>query len=299
MRELRLVLVLVFFLVLPSCDDSPSQPATTTTTTPPAPAAPASVSLGVQQTDASASAHLIAGTPQVGRVASFTFTWENLGGSPASVTDVQFQARHAGGRNVTRNIELAENNSVLPNDRLVFSYDYFYQADQGAANLNLQDFRATSNWTDSANSVNGSASIDFTAANNNFVGPDTRPCMAGSNTLCLQNDRFQVTVDWQNASGQTGVGTVGDTTDDQGELWFFDSSNIDLVVQVLNRCDFNGHYWVFAAATTDVTFDIQIVDTQTGFGRSYGNPFQGVVPPAIQDTEAFATCPGPIPVPVP
>ena len=63
-----------------------------------------------------------------------------------------------------------------------------------------------------------------------------------------------------------------------------------MLVQVLNGCQDNGHYWVFYGATTNVAFDITVTDTQSGETKAYSNPL-GQASPAITDTAAFATCP--------
>ena len=63
-------------------------------------------------------------------------------------------------------------------------------------------------------------------------------------------------------------------------------------VKVLDACDnqaFNS-WWVFAAAATNVGYTLRVTDTQTGQTRTWGNPL-GNDAAAIQDTNAFATCP--------
>ena len=49
-------------------------------------------------------------------------------------------------------------------------------------------------------------------------------------------------------------------------------------------------FWVFFAATTNVAFQVQVTDTQTGLVKPYSNP-QGMVALPVADTQAFATCP--------
>ena len=62
------------------------------------------------------------------------------------------------------------------------------------------------------------------------------------------------------------------------------------MVKVLDGCGVNGHYWVFAAATTNVEYTLRVEDTATGHVRRYENPL-GVSSPAVTDTMAFAGCP--------
>ena len=74
--------------------------------------------------------------------------------------------------------------------------------------------------------------------------------------------------------------------ENSGLLWFFDPDNWELLVKVLDGCAVNGHFWVFAAATTDVGTTLTVTDTVTGAIRTYGNPLGQAAAP-IQDTQAF------------
>ncbi len=122
-------------------------------------------------------------------------------------------------------------------------------------------------------------------------GVCTAACCPDANTLCLNGGRFKVTVDWRNFEGQDGVASVVPScSDDSGLLWFFESDNWEMLIKVLNGCGFNDHYWVFAAATTDVEYTLTVEDTQTGEIWSRTNPL-GNASPAITDVGAFATCP--------
>lgn len=113
-------------------------------------------------------------------------------------------------------------------------------------------------------------------------------CESGQ-TLCLQGGRFQVQVDWR--AGPSGRGqVVPGATDDSGLFWFFSPNNWEILIKVLDGCGINGHYWVFAAATTDVEYTIRVTDTANGTVKTYFNPL-GRSAPAITDSEAFATCP--------
>ena len=114
------------------------------------------------------------------------------------------------------------------------------------------------------------------------------PCVADSHTLCLNQDRFKVTLTWKINTGQTGVATqVAVPSDDSGLLWFFEDDNWEMLVKVLNGCGSNNHYWVFFVAATDVEYTLTVVDTQTGQVRVYHNPL-GTPSPLVTDTSAFA-----------
>jgi len=117
----------------------------------------------------------------------------------------------------------------------------------------------------------------------------TTPCIEGDTTLCLNDGRFQVEIDWRSPTDQ-GVGMAERLTTDTGYFWFFGQENVEMVIKVLEACGINGHYWVFAGGLTDVEVDITVTDTDTGLVRSYHNPSDTPFQP-IQDIEAFATCP--------
>lgn len=79
-------------------------------------------------------------------------------------------------------------------------------------------------------------------------------------------------------------------TDDSGYLWFFQSTNIEAVVKVLDACGFNQRFWVYAGGLTNVQVTMTITDTMNGTVKTYTNP-QGKAFQPIQDSSAFATCP--------
>lgn len=115
-------------------------------------------------------------------------------------------------------------------------------------------------------------------------------CTADSDTMCLNQERFRVEVDWADFQGNTGTGQVVPFgTDDSGLFWFFNADNWEMLVKVLDGCDVNGKFWVFAAATTNVEYNLKVTDTLTGATKRYDNPL-GESSPAITDTGAFTTC---------
>lgn len=110
-------------------------------------------------------------------------------------------------------------------------------------------------------------------------------------TLCLDNNRFQVTANWTKNTGESGVGTRVKLTDESGYFWFFDPNNVEMVVKVLNGCALNGAYWVFAAGLTNVQVDWLVTDTLTGATFVGTNP-QGMAFVPVQETRAFpSSCP--------
>lgn len=102
---------------------------------------------------------------------------------------------------------------------------------------------------------------------------NTEACVATETTLCLQEGRFRVTVAWQDlVNGTSGVGKVLPGTDESGFFWFFNSSNLELVVKVVDGRDLNDAFWFFYGALSDVAYQIDVEDLDTGQSRRYENP---------------------------
>lgn len=108
--------------------------------------------------------------------------------------------------------------------------------------------------------------------------------------LALHGGRFHVEATFRDPrTGITGIAESRALTNDTGLLWFFDSSNVELVVKVLDGCGVNDHFWFFAAGLTDLEVNITVHDTTTGSLKQYRNPPRTAFLP-IQDTRAF-DCP--------
>ncbi|MEO8430232.1 MAG: PPC domain-containing protein [Acidobacteriota bacterium] len=113
-------------------------------------------------------------------------------------------------------------------------------------------------------------------------------CVPNATSMCL-NSRFRVSANWQTTTA-SGAGTPIQLTSDTGYFWFFSSSNVEIVVKVLNGCGLNSRYWTFAGGLTNVLVNLTVTDTQTGAVRTYSNPQNQAFLP-IQDTSSFSTCP--------
>jgi hypothetical protein len=114
-------------------------------------------------------------------------------------------------------------------------------------------------------------------------------CVASETAMCLNNNRFKVSARWRTPDGTEGDAKVFKLTPDTGYLWFFNASNVETVVKVLDACGFNQRFWVFAGGLTNVQVTLTVEDTETGQIRTYTNPQNTAFRP-IQDTSAFATC---------
>ncbi|MEO8504798.1 MAG: cellulase family glycosylhydrolase, partial [Acidobacteriota bacterium] len=92
----------------------------------------------------------------------------------------------------------------------------------------------------------------------------TVACVAGYNTLCLQGGRFSVSVTYHDHSGGGGDAHAVPATNESGQFWFFDPTNIELVLKVLDGRRVNGKWWVLWGALSDVEYDVTVTDTTNG-----------------------------------
>lgn len=112
-------------------------------------------------------------------------------------------------------------------------------------------------------------------------------CVGDAVTRCLRDSRFAVEVDWKGPDGPGGDAQVVHVgTNDSALFSFFNRTNWEILLKVLDGCSVNGNFWLFAASTTDLGFAIRVTDTVTGLSRAYSNE-PGVAAPAVADTEAF------------
>ena len=115
-------------------------------------------------------------------------------------------------------------------------------------------------------------------------------CLESTDTLCLDQGRFEAQVTFTDHEGQGFVGQSVKESDDSGMFWFLGPNNLEILIKVLNACTFNQRFWVFFAATTDVGLEVTVVDKQANLTKVYTKD-PGPPAPAVTDTDAFATCP--------
>lgn len=111
----------------------------------------------------------------------------------------------------------------------------------------------------------------------------TASCVPGPTDLCISG-RFRVSLNWK-AQGNQGAGQAVPLTTDTGYFWFFQATNVEVVIKVLDGRPLNGHFWVFYGALTDVEYQITVVDTQTGRQKVYKNPAGKMA--SVGDTSAL------------
>ncbi len=112
----------------------------------------------------------------------------------------------------------------------------------------------------------------------------------------MNGGRFKVEVGWRVPSqGTSGSGRAVTLTGDTGQFWFFSANNIELVIKVVDGRGFNGQFWVFYGALSDVEYTIQVTDTATGNAKTFVNPSGHLA--SVADTSGFDTASTPTPTP--
>jgi len=119
-------------------------------------------------------------------------------------------------------------------------------------------------------------------------GPGVQ-CEDGGYNICLWNSRFFVEVDWSTSDGNSGKGTAIPLTSDSGYFWFFENSNVELLVKIKDGCAVNEYFWFFWGAMTDVQYTINVIDMETGAAKRIEG-LQGVQYSG-NDIHAFACTP--------
>jgi len=99
-----------------------------------------------------------------------------------------------------------------------------------------------------------------------------------------------VSATYRVAGGEPEVARAVRGTDAAGFFWFFDSSNLELAVKLLDGCVPFGTWWFYAAGLTDLEVELRVEDTTTGEVRTYASPAGTPFAP-VHDTAAFASCP--------
>lgn len=127
---------------------------------------------------------------------------------------------------------------------------------------------------------------DSSPSNQSTITTLDQPPACADPVLCFAGNRFKVEAHWQTRDGAAGNATVVRLTSDSGYLWFFASSNVEVVFKVLDACAVNGNYWFFSGGLTNVKVDLTVTDTVSEKVKTYSNP-QGFAFQAVQDTQAF------------
>jgi virginiamycin B lyase len=129
--------------------------------------------------------------------------------------------------------------------------------------------------------------IWFTEAGSNKIGRlDPGGCLPDARTLCL--GIFRVSTAWQ-GSGQSGTGNATSITPNTGAFWFFDPSNIEVFVKILDTCRESGKFSVYVNGLTHLGVTVTVMDTESGTSKTFVNP-EGAPFSLMFDDATFA-CP--------
>jgi hypothetical protein len=90
-----------------------------------------------------------------------------------------------------------------------------------------------------------------------------------SGTKLILLGRFTVEVDWVTETPSSGKGIPVQLTSDSGYFWFWEGTNVELLVKLLDKRGINGYYWFFYGALTDVEYTITVTDTETSAVKTY------------------------------
>ncbi len=111
------------------------------------------------------------------------------------------------------------------------------------------------------------------------------PCTPTSDVLQFDGG-YRVRMCYITGEGETGQARAGVWASSQsGILWFFSRENAEVLVKVLDGCEYDGHRWVFVAPVTDLGFELRVTgpdgDTWTHTNEA------GTTAPTRSDTSAF------------
>jgi hypothetical protein len=140
----------------------------------------------------------------------------------------------------------------------------------------------------SASTVTAAGNVTHPAVG---LSPANLACTPAPTAVCLNRGRFKVSVKYdarQTGNGQ-GSGKVLLESRDATKFWFFDPSNVELLVKVLDGCALNGKFWVFSAGLTNVGVELTVVDSKNSAQKVYNSPPNTTYSPKL-DTGAFS-CP--------
>ena len=118
------------------------------------------------------------------------------------------------------------------------------------------------------------------------------PAAAAGETSLVLTGRFEVKIRWTDFLGVEGDAlTAPLRSESSGLFYFFSPDNWEMLVKVLDGCAINNHYWVLAAASTNVGYEMTVRDLAGTRSKVYENPV-GRSAPALIDLQAFSCSSG-------
>jgi len=121
------------------------------------------------------------------------------------------------------------------------------------------------------------------------IGVNDGDCRDDATHLCVTRGRFRVSARYRLPNEESRDAQVLPFGEDSGVFWFFEPSNLELYIKVLDACHPFERFWVYAAGLTNLEVHLTVEDTVAGSVRTYVNPM-GVPFSPVHDASAFATC---------
>ena len=119
-------------------------------------------------------------------------------------------------------------------------------------------------------------------------------CTSSSTRLCLLNNRFSVTLRWNDGSGFRDALVADPKANSAGSgagLFYFyseDPSNWEVLVKMIDACG-GGNFWLLGSASTGFGWELTVRDEKAGVTKTYTKPLNGQAS-GIADFSAFQTC---------
>jgi hypothetical protein len=101
--------------------------------------------------------------------------------------------------------------------------------------------------------------------------PPLEGCQPGATSLCLLGNQFEVRLAFSTSSVQ-GAGNSVQLNQRAGYFTFFDSTNPEILLKMIDGRPVNNHFWLFYGALSSVGYVITATDTVTGEAAFYCNP---------------------------
>lgn len=295
MKRTAGIALLALAVALPSCgdDSSPTNP-----DTPSLNPAQLTVQISVSQATASTEINATGPATQQRTVASSVTVSNDAGSADAVLLDLRIFGAIIAGQDawpIDTTVEPSPpQNSVPGGQSVTINTAVDVEIEAPFQVTSFFDISVEVRYTDSLGN-SGTTPAVSTSVDPSLTERPPRGCGQSSTIDCLNvggNGRFRVEVTWADAPGAPPQpATVGQQFFD-GAFWFFSPDNVELLVQVIDNCNFNDHFWVFMSADTDLEVNITVDDRQNNVTKSYRNPLNTSFQ-SLQDTNAFATCPGP------
>ncbi len=115
--------------------------------------------------------------------------------------------------------------------------------------------------------------------------PPTPGCTPTTTVLQFDGD-YEVSMCYRTPDGQVGQAKSGIwASGESGLLWFFNRSNAEVLVKVLDGCSHNGYRWIFVAPVTTLEFNL-LITAPDGTSWTHRNA-QGMTASTRSDTQAF------------